>query len=311
VIAAIENSSFLSRLYRNFFNDHPLLPRGSKLRLKMVRSFKDLPDADVWMADSWKSAKKLYNLKTKAVKFQYIQHDERMYHGDPKVVEEVFRLPLIKFVNATWLQRMLKRDFNYEAEVMFNSVDCDLFNPNKRDRRPDDGLIKILLLHHDYGWKNSKEGAQIVMELKEKYPNVRLVLFGTRAKNIDLPHDEYHFNVFGEDLARLFANSDIFLGASIDDSRPLPHRWAMASGCALATYDNVSSDDYAFNGENSLVAEKGNREDLKNKVEELIRDSELRRQVIQSALVFVRKLPTWDEMTDKLENIFKKGLNQT
>ena len=308
VIVAIENRKLLSRLYRNFLGRHPLVHKNSRLKLLMVKEFKDLPDADIFVADSWQSALKLSKIKTQGVKFQYLQHDERMYHGDPEEVAAVFRLPLVKLVNATWIQRMLKKDFNYDADTLFNSVDCDLFNPDKRERSPDDHDIRVLVLHHDYGWKGTKAGVEIVQNLKKKYPNVKLILFGTRQEKIDYPCDEYHYNSFNEDLAKLFANGDIYIGSSLNDSRAVLHRWMMASGCAMAIYDNVSSDEYAFDGETALVAKINNVADLSNKVEELIVNPELRKKISREALDFVRQLPTWEEMTDKLENIFKEAI---
>lgn len=309
VIVATENRRFLSRFYRNLLGRHPLVPKNSKLKLLMVKEFKNLPDADIFLADSWQTALKLSKIKTQGVKFQYLQHDERMYHGDPEEVAAVFRLPLIKLVNATWLQRMLKKDFNYNADTLFNSVDCELFNPNKRDRSPDDHNIRVLVLHHDYEWKGTKVGVEIVQNLKKKYPNVKLILFGTRQEKIDYSYDEYHYNSFNEDLAKLFANGDIYIGPSLNDSRAILHRWMMASGCAMAIYDNVSSDEYAFDGETALVAKINNIADLSNKVEELIVNPVLRKKIAGKALDFVRQLPTWDEMTDKLENIFEKAIS--
>ena len=305
VIVAAESRE-VTRYVRNLFTSHPFLPRGSKVRILRVKDFSDLPDADVFVADSWKVAAKLYALNTRGVKFQHIQHDERMYHGDPAAVEKVFRLPLKRLVNATWLYDIFKKEFNQETTIIFNAIDCDLFNPDKRNRRADDTDVRILLLHHNYGWKGTNEGVDIVRNIQKKYPYVKLILYGTRTKNIDVPHDEYHYNAIGDELARLFANSDIYLGCSIDDSRPIAHRWAMASGAALAMYDNVSAGDYAFDGKTALIARKNDVDDLSRMVEKLIVDVKLRKHIADNALSFVRALPTWEALTDKLENVFIK-----
>lgn len=308
VVIAVESKS-PTRYVRNLFTRHPLLPANSKVRIMRVKDFSDLPDGDIYFADSWKVAQKLYPLNIRGVKFQNIQHDERMYHGDPAAVEKVYRLPIKKFVNATWLYDIFKKEFNQETEILFNAVDCDFFNPNKKNRKGNDTDIRVLVLHHDYEWKRTKEGVAIVTALQKRYQNVRLILYGTRVKKIEVPYDEYHYNTTGENLARLFANSDIYLGCSIDDSRPIAHRWAMASGAALAMYDNFSSRDYVLDGETALIAKKGDAGDLARKLGLLIENSSLRRQIIRNALLCVRSLPTWEEMTDKLEKIFLHSLN--
>lgn len=307
VIVAVESES-PTRYIRNLFNNHPLLPTRSKVKIIRVKNFAELRRPDVFFADSWKVAKKLYDLHPSGATFQYVQHDERLYHGNPKDVGAVYRLPIKKFVNATWLHEIFKKEFNQETEILFNAIDCGLFSPNKRDRDSGDKDIRILVLHHDYGWKGTKNGVDIVRALQKKYPAVKLILYGTRMKNIDVLHDEYHYNVVGENLARLFANSDIYLGCSIDDSRPIAHRWAMASGAALAMYDNVSSHDYARDGQTALIAKKGDVEDLSKKLEELIVNQDLRKKIAGNALVYVRSLPSWENISDRLEDIFKQAI---
>ena len=301
VVVAVESES-PTRYIRNLFHGHPFLPAHSKVKIARVKSFSDLQVADVFFADSWKVAEKLHALKVNGAKFQYVQHDERMYHGNHADVDQVYRLPIKKFVNATWLQEIFKKEFNTKTEILFNSVDCELFHPNKRNRKAGDSDIRILMLHHDYSWKGTQEGVRIVKALQKKYPEIKLILYGTRLKEIDVPHDEYYYNCFGEKLAHLFANSDIYLGCSMDDSRPIAHRWAMASGTSLVMYDNVSSGDYSLDGTTALIAKKGDEEDLSKKLEEMIVDLDLRKRTTKAALTFVRGLPTWKELTDKLEH---------
>ena len=295
----------LTRYVRNLYTRHPLLPQGSKAKILWVRKFADLPDEGVFIADSWQVAKKLHEMPVTGAKFHYIQHDERMHHGDRDQVERVYRLPLIKMVNATWLQKLLKKDLDQDVSILFNAIDCSLFNPDKRNRKADDKSIRIAVLHHDYAWKGTKDGVQIVQRLKAKYPekNIKLILFGTREKNISYPCDEYHYNAVGVDLATLFANSDIYIGPSSDDSRAILHRWVMASGCAIAIYDNVRVD-----GETALIAKKGDVSDLLKKTETLVINENLRRELAGNALEYVLKLPTWKELTDQLENIFNEAL---
>ena len=306
VIVSIENKS-LSRYYRNILNSHPLLPKKSKVKIVHAKTISDLPDADILFADSWTRAEKLHELDKKGLKFEYIQHDERMYHGDPEKVDRVYCLPLIKIVNSSWLKELFEKEYHYKAEVLFNAVDCNFFHPLKEKRKDDD--IRILLLHHDYEWKGTKEGVEIISDLKKKYPNIKLILFGTRMEKIEYSCDEYHYNAFKKNLAELFRGCDIFLGSSWDEGLNFPPRWAMASGCSLVTYDNGSSRDYAFNRETAMVAERKNKDELLQKLEELIVNTELREKISKQGIEYVKKMPTWKELAEKMEKIFLKHLN--
>ena len=193
------------------------------------------------------------------------------------------------------------------ASFRFRAVSCA---PSKRTRSPNDDLIKVLVLHHDYEWKGTKEGVEIVNALKGKYPNVRLVLFGTREEKITYACDEYYYKLYGDDLARMFANCDIFLGPSWDEGLNFPPRWAMASGCAVVTYSNGSSEEYAFDGDTALVAERKNKIDLSKKLESLIVDAKLRQRIAKRGTEYVRKMPTWDALTDILENILMTSFSK-
>lgn len=304
VFLIVESKSF-TRYIRNLWTTHPLLPKDTTVKILRVKNFSDLPDDGVFIADSFPVAKKLHQMNVRGGKFHYIQHDERMHHGDAKSVEEVYRLPLIKLVNASWLQRLFKEELGLKVALLFNAIDCELFNPSNRNRKKADTSIRIAVLHHDYEWKGTKDGVGIVNALKKKYPekDIQLILFGTREKQITYSCDEYHYNAVGVDLARIFANSDIYIGPSSDDSRAILHRWVMASGCAMAIYDNVSVDDYAFHGETTLIAKKADVEDLFRKTEVLVLDGELRKKIARNAVAYVRTLPTWKELADKLEKI--------
>jgi glycosyltransferase involved in cell wall biosynthesis len=302
VTVAVESKSW-TRYVHNLFSYHALLPLFSRVRIVRVNDFSELTDGDAFIAVAWQTAKKLHFLNIHARKFYYIQHDERLYHGDPASVEETLRYPLVHIANASWLQSMLKQEFNEEVPLLINAVDCSQFHPSNRTRNTDDDVIKILVLHHDYVWKGTREGVQAVKTLQIKYPKVKLVLFGTREKKIEYTCDEYYFKLHGDSLARLFANTDIFVGSSWDEGLNFPPRWAMASGCAVVTYSNGSSDDYAFDGQTALVAERKNTEDLVRKLELLVVDVALRKQLAKQGMEYVRNMPTWEALTDILEDI--------
>ncbi len=310
VFVVVESKS-PTRFIRNLITIHPLLPWGTRVKIVRVKNFSDLPDKGVFIADSWQVARKLHNMNIRGPKFHHLQHDERMHHGERAIVESVYRLPMKKMVNATWIHKALKEELGLDVEILFNSIDCEQFHPNKRTRLPHDNTIRIAVLHHDYAWKRTQDGVDVVMKLKEKYPekNIKLILFGTRTKHNNYPCDEYHYNVVGDKLAELFANSDIFIGPSLDDSRAIIHRWAMAAGCAIAIYDNVSVDDYAFHEKTAMIAKKGDVNDLFKKTEMLVIDEVLRKKIAQQALDYVRKLPTWAELTSKLERILEGNEN--
>ena len=276
--------------------------RGKIKRISRVNEG-SLRDADVLIADSWKMADLAKALSlTKGKKFQFIQHDERLYHGDPKSVEQVYHLPFKKIVVSTWLKNILKDDFGADASLLINSIDKKTFYFKKVEKNKN--KTRILMLYHSYEWKGSREGVEIIQELKARYPQVEMVLYGARRKELDF-EAEYHFNPPQEKLAEIFSSAEILLCPSWDEGFGLPSVEAMNCKCALVTYNNGGSRDFAFDMETAMVAERRNKEELKNKLEKLIVDESLRRKIAGNGFEFVQKMPSLEEQTGLLEKILK------
>jgi hypothetical protein len=306
IIVASEYGGFKRFIY-NFLNKtHPFLSRESKVKLLTIKHFNDLPKADIVVGDSWSVAQKLYYSKAQGVKFHTIQHDERLYHGPRYKVEQVYKLPMKKIVVSSWLKEVLKNEYGSNPELLLNPIDRNLFYPQRE--KSNDKYLKILMLHHNYKWKGTEEGVSVVQELKKKYTNIKLILFGVREKKISLPYDEYYYNLPQEKLAWLYSRADIYLCPSWDEGSGLPSMEAMACKCALVTYDNGGSRDYAFSGKTAMVAKRRDVNDLKNKLELLIKDDKLRSRMAENGYNFIQQMPTWEEQIKKIENIFKNSL---
>jgi len=191
----------------------------------------------------------------KGKKHYLIQHKEGLYHAKKDENEaRTFAYDISKIVVSTWLNEIIEKEYHGQAELLLNPIDREMFYQWPREKSTDE--IRIMLLHHNYEWKGTREGAEIVNELKKKYSNIRLVLWGLRAKDIDYPHDEYYYDLPQERLAWIYSNSDIYLCPSWDEGSGLPNMEAMACKCAVATYDNGGSWDYAIDGETAMVAKR-------------------------------------------------------
>ncbi|MBI1755471.1 glycosyltransferase family 4 protein [Candidatus Azambacteria bacterium] len=283
--------------------------RDFKARIVRVAHFEEhaIPDGDIIVASPLYSVFLVQSYsRKKGIKFHLSQHDERLYHGTKEEADRAYRLPLKKIVVSTWLKEVFKKEYGQDAELLLNTIDRNLFSPVKAKRT--DSSIRILLLHHEYAWKGTKEGVEVVGKLKERFPEVKLVLFGAREKHIDFPYDEYYHNLPQEKLAWLYSGSDIFLCPSWDEGFGLPSLEAMACKCAVVTYDNGGSRDFAFDGETALVARRRDINDLLQKLEMLVRDAVLRKKIAENGFQFVRQMPTWEEQAIKMETIFKQAL---
>ena len=296
------------RMLANISKQKPDWMRNYKFDLLRIPEIKEkyLSEADVLMVSSYKNALGVKDFSDKVGRKVYLaQHDERMYHGQPDEVSKAYRSSFKFIAVSTWIKEWLKKDFNQDAELLINTLDKNIFFPREQERKDDS--IRILMLHHTYEWKGTAEGVKIVNELKKKYDNIKLVMYGARQE--DVLCDEYHYKPFGIETAKLFSSCDIFLCPSWDEGFGLPSLEAMACGCAVATYDNGGSRDFAVDGQTALVAERRSMEYLKSKLEILIKDKEQREKISRQGVKFVKTLPDWEEQSErlvKLLNNYKK-----
>jgi len=299
---------FFKRTVFNFIKKKPRWIDNFQPKVIWVPDFRErfVKRGDATIVTSVKAASYVNNYSSKAgKKFYIIQHDERLYHSSREEADKTYKMPFEQIVVSSWLREIMKEKFGKEAHLLLNPIDREQFKP--LGRTFDKVSIRILLLDHDYEWKGTKEGVEIVNELKEKYQNAKLILFGARRKEPPYKYDEYYYNLPQNKLAWLYSNSDIYLCPSWDEGSGLPSMEAMACKCALVTYDNGGSRDYAFDGKTAMVAERRNVEMLKAKLEELIRNPELRKKIAEDGYRQIMSMPTWEEQTTKLEKILQNA----
>jgi len=261
-----------------------------------------LPEADVLVFSSSEHALAIENYSQKVgKKFYIVQHDERLYHGQKELVAKTYNLPYVFITVSTWLRDMLVEEFGQKPHLLLNVLDQEVFHLYNIKKNPD--CVRILMLQHTYKWKGVKEGLDVVNDLKNKYPNIKLIMYGARQDNAEC--DEYYFQPIGKAVAEIHAACDIFLCPSWDEGFGLPSLEAMACGCVLVTYDNGGSRDYAFDNFTALVAKRRDVQDLKNKLELAIKDKNLRQDIIYNAQNFIKNMPSWLDQTKKLEKIIK------
>jgi len=304
VTVYVQSGNPIRRTLANFFHlGYPNWIAHFCARIIRVPTF--TPDtiavSDVLIATTHQTALATKDFSTSLGRqFYLLQHDEGLYHGDRVLVDRAYYLPQKKIVVATWLKDLLKEKYKQDAALLVNPIDRELFHPVQREKH--DG-VRILLLDHTYEWKGTKEGVEVVVELKKKYPEIRLIGFGARQAKSVHEFDEYYYNLPQGKLAWLYSNCDIFLCPSWDEGFGLPSLEAMACGTAVMTYDNGGSRDFAFHEKTALVAPRRDEKRLAEELERLVKDSTLREQIARGGYEFVATMPTWKEQSKRLEGV--------
>jgi glycosyltransferase involved in cell wall biosynthesis len=181
------------------------------------------------------------------------------------------------------------------------AVDHHTFHPGKvLDRRPP----SVLGMYNPSAWKGGQDLITAVIRLRELYPSVPILLFGTVSRPAELPQSiDYVQNPFQVALANFYRTYAIFIHTSYREGWALPPAEAMASGCVFVGTDSRGNRDYAVHGMNALLVEPGDVEGLVRNVSCVIDNTELQKDLQEEGVRTMAKFQ-WEGCTDELEKYF-------
>jgi glycosyltransferase involved in cell wall biosynthesis len=121
-----------------------------------------------------------------------------------------------------------------------------------------------------------------------------------------------HRPVGGETKLQYFANADIFV---FPPNRPEGHPWAiveaLAAGLPVISTDQGAITESVINGENGFIVEAGAPGQISEKLELLIADKNLRKEMgIHSRKIYIERF-TEEKMVDNLTTVFNLVMNGT
>ena len=148
----------------------------------------------------------------------------------------------------------------------------------------------------------------IVHDVFKTHPNWKLKMIGSgenglsylkeKARRLEL-EDKIEFLGFRKDVKEIMAKSDIYILASRYEGLPMVLIEAMSQGMACIAYDCVSGpSDIIEDGENGILVSNQNKEEMIQKLGELINDEEKRELFRVNALQSIGKF--------SIDNIGKK-----
>jgi phosphatidylinositol alpha 1,6-mannosyltransferase len=199
--------------------------------------------------------------------------------------------------------RRLKLKAN--LKLWARGIDLDLFNPQKRDREwrrsvgfTDDDIV-ITFVSRLVWEKELMTYIKAVKNLKAENSKVRALVVGDGPARDETQRllPEAHFTGFtkGEDLARAYASSDVFLFPSHTETFGNVTLEAMASGLPCLVADAIGSKSLVEDGVNGYHAEKENVEDFTNKLRQILANDQQRLEMGKKSREMAMEYQ-WDEI---------------
>lgn len=271
----------------------------------------DLPDGDVVFATQWVTAYPVARLSsTKGLKFYFVQDYESITITTPELADPTYMLPLQKIVVSTRLGEQIKEHSGTTAEVIPNGMDLKQFFPDLSVRAQFPASdFRIGMLYHWESRKGFDKGQEAFRIVKAKYPEAKLILFGTSKPTEEVQFDEMNLNIAGDQVRSYYNSLDIFVSTSYQEGFGLPGLEALASGVSLVTTDSGGVREYALNEKTALVCPPGDSKAIADAMIRLRSDLLLKERLIKGGLEIARQFD-WNRSVVKMEDWLMSKVKQ-
>ncbi len=265
-----------------------------------------LPDADVLVATSWRTAETAARLPERCGRGHYlIQHFED-WDGPTERVAATWRLPLHRVVLAGWLQDKGAALGVACTRIPGWGADLEVFALRRpiAERPP-----RVAMLHSGAPVKGGPVGVEALELARARRPSLEAVLFGTRPRPASLPAwIEYRHDPSRAELVDdIYNGSAAYLCSSWSEGWHLPPAEAMGCGCAVVSTDIDGVRDYARHEETALLAPAGDARGLADHLVRLLDDDAARVRLAQAGHEGIQVF-TLARSTDALEGVLLAGV---
>ena len=163
--------------------------------------------------------------------------------------------------------------------------------------------------------KNQEVLLESVSRLKDKYPNIVLVLVGPDHQNGALQQlacdkgirNNVKFLGWRNDIPELLSMADIYVASSKSEGLGLNLIEAMACGLPVIAYDNRGHRELIDNGKNGFLVNQGNVDLFTDRIIELYEDSETKKRIVHYAQETIDKYET-ENVLQELWSIYQRNI---
>lgn len=223
------------------------------------------------------TVEKTLQLFPSAKKAYFIQDYENWVYSDSEI-NKTFSLDLDSIVIADWLKKIVDQYAKKPSILLKNPIDTNVYKViNPIENR---NSHSIGVLYHEAEHKGFKYAYQAILQLKKKYPDLKVKMFGTSKPTFDIPEwIDFTLNASQKQTIEIYNNVAIFLCATVREGYGLTGLEAMACGAALVSTEYDGVKEYAINGTNALLSPVADVNALENNVKRLMDDSSLRNKI--------------------------------
>lgn len=273
-----------------------------------IISNKYIRDADICMASAWPTAFSVAKLDLKKGKKVYFIQGYEIWNNE-ELGKKSYTLPLAHIVISSWIKgKLIKQLGENEVHVpiIYDGLDLDIFNNSERINVIDK-TVEILMLYQNLAIKGVNDGLEVYKRIKEKYPNIKMTMFGL-SERPNIPIEiQYYQNPSRDELKKLYSNANIFLYTSKEEGWGLTPLEAMASKSVVVGTNTGCMLDIGKNGINAMISHPGNVNEMVQNICYLLDNPSLFKNLSEEGFKDVQVF-SWKNATVHLEKELEKIL---
>jgi glycosyltransferase involved in cell wall biosynthesis len=214
-----------------------------------------------------------------------------------------------KLLTVDYQSKEILNRIRDDVPVIHNGVDLDRFK-EKKDVPPEFSPDKLRVLFA--GRLIPTKGAHLLIDSFNDC-DAELYIIGKgpeeeKLKKMIATKDNVKFIGYVKDIVPYFQHADIFVLPSIYEGLPITLLEAMASSNACIATDIADLSQRFKNGDELILVEPGNEEVLSRALSDLINDKKKRRMLARNAKNKMKEGYDWDNIVDRIEEIYKESL---
>lgn len=188
--------------------------------------------------------------------------------------------------------------------VWGRGVNTEQYSPHHRDTSLwPDGKKKVLFVSRLVKEKEPNTLIRLYKLFEAKRPDIRMVITGegpTKAKlQKNMPEALFTGKLTGEDLAKAYASSDVFVFPSTTETFGNVVLEALASGLPVVAANAGGPSDIIKDGQTGILVEPKNEQAFFDEITRLIDDPSLHKTLQQNAVEYA-KSQNWDSLCAQL-----------
>lgn len=268
-----------------------------------------IPDADVTFSSWWAVWQQVHGWPaTKGLKVHYVRHYET-HGGNADAVDQAYRLSGPRVVISTWLKDILSEMGHGEIVRVPNGVDWAQFDSKPREKasRPTIGMLMGLS-----SFKDTPTGIRAIHRLVERFPDLRVIGFGTRAlpEELNVPECvEFHVCPEQSLIPKLYQQADCWVIPSSAEGFGMPGIEAMASHCPIVSTRCGGPSDFVRDGENGYLVDVGDDEAMAERIGRVLELEDEAWEKMSASSYSIAQEFDWDRSAAVLEEALYRWLD--